>query len=111
MTVRKPKLPHLAPPTRVAPKAQRDQLFVLGWESELLDQARTDFPAVFWWHGYRQIGDYFGSYCYICSAYIVTFSRRYPIPLIAKQAVDDHKMLHHAGKLPVVSHRSKKEAP
>lgn len=109
MTDRKAQLPTLATPPRKQPKAAREQLDVQAWESGLLDLARAKFPAVVWWHGYRSIGDYFGSYCYICSAYIVTFSRRWPIPIVAKEQIHEHKNQHRAGALPAGVNRTNRK--
>lgn len=95
-----PVLPVLAAAARAGPKAARDQLDVQAFESGLLDLARITHPTVAWWHGYRRAEERFGSYCYVCERFIVTWARSWPIPIIAKQAIDDHKYLHRAGKLP-----------
>lgn len=95
-----PTLPTLPAGPAKIPKARREQISVEPWETGLVTAARVEFPTVAWWHGYRSIGSYFGSYCYVCSAYIVTFSRRYPIPLVAKAQIHAHKFEHHKGTLP-----------
>lgn len=93
-------LPELARPPSKQPKAAREQLTVEVWEGGLLDLARVHYPTVKWWHGYRQAKERFGSYCYLCERFIVTWSRAWPIPMVAKQAIDDHKFMHRAGRLP-----------
>lgn len=100
MAATKPVLPELASPARAGPKAAREQLDVQAFESGLLDVARVHHPTVAWWHGYRLAEERFGSYCYLCEKFIVTWARKWPIPHIAKHAIDDHKYLHRAGKLP-----------
>lgn len=95
--------PTLARPTAKAPKAKADQLTIEKWEDALLTEAHRNFPAVLWWHGYRKIGDWLGSYCYICEGMIVTFTTAYPLPQAAKDAIEKHKHQHHAGKRPTLA--------
>lgn len=93
-------LPVLARPPSRQPKAAREQLSVQAWESGLHDLARVHHPSVVWWHGYRQAEERFGSYCYVCEKFIVTWSRAWPIPMVAKEAINDHKLMHRAGRFP-----------
>lgn len=99
MTRTAAKLPTLARPPQKQPKAAREQLDVQAWEGGLLAVAHTRFPTVKWWHGYRIIGDRFGSYCYVCERFIITWSRAWPIPKIAKESIDEHKHHHRRGTL------------
>lgn len=91
------KLPELARPAANPPKAARDQLDIQAWESGLVDLARVHHPTVKWWHGYRKAEERYGSYCYICERFIVTWD---PLSKIPQQAVDQiamHKTDHFAG--------------
>lgn len=97
MTDANTELPTLARPPQNQPKAAREQLTVQAWEGGLLAVAHTKFPTVKWWHGYRMIEGFFGSYCYVCESFIVTWSRRWPIPKIAAEVIDEHKELHRRG--------------
>lgn len=105
-----PALPVLAAPPRGQPKAAREQLDVQSFESGLLDLARVHHATVAWWHGYRRAEERFGSYCYVCERFIVTWARNWPIPQIAKQAIHDHKYIHRPGKSPRRT-TTTKEAP
>lgn len=96
----KSKLPVLARPAVRQPRAARDQLDVQAWEGGLLDLARVNFPTVRWWHGYRAARDLFGSYCYVCEKFTVTWAGRWGPPDAAKLAIHEHKSQHRAGKLP-----------
>lgn len=100
----------LAAPPRGQPKAAREQLTVQPFETQLHEAARENHPTVAWWHGYRKAEERFGSYCYVCERFIVTWARNWPIPQVAKQAIDDHKYIHRPGTRPART-TTTKEAP
>lgn len=94
------ELPHLATPTRPKPKAAADQVDVQAFEAGLFDLARVHHPSVTWWHGYRRAEERYGSYCYVCESFIVTWGGNSGPPMAARGAIDDHKYLHRAGATP-----------
>lgn len=94
------KLPALAAPRVKQPKAAREQLDIQPYEGGLLELARVHHPSVTWWHGYRKAEERFGSYCYICERFIVTWDRFLSIPQDAQQMIDNHKRSHRNGNLP-----------
>lgn len=96
----KARLPALALPPRQLPKAAREQIDIQAYEGGLTELARVQHPTIAWWHGYRKIGDLFGSYCYVCDRFVVTWSRAWPIPKVAQETIHEHKNEHRAGALP-----------
>lgn len=96
-----PRLPDLARPSADLPKAALDQLDVQPFESGLLTVARVKHPTVSWWHGYRRAETGFGSYCYVCEAFTVSWSGNSGPPKTAVVAIDAHKMHHRDGILPI----------
>lgn len=103
------KLPVLATPAAKQPKAAREQIDVQPFEFGLLDLARVHHATVAWWHGYRQAEERFGSWCYVCESFTVTWDRKWPIPLRAKQLIDTHKYDHRAGRIPATVAPSRKD--
>lgn len=96
----KTPLPVLATPPVRQPKAAREQFDIQPYESGLLDLARVHHPSVTWWHGYRKAEERYGSYCYVCERFVVTWDRFLPIPLVAQECIDNHKRSHRNGNLP-----------
>lgn len=93
-------LPDLAALPATLPKAAIDQLSVQAFEGGLLTLARVGHPTVAWWHGYRKIGDSYGSQCYVCDRVIAFWGGNSGPPMIARQIIDDHKINHRDGTLP-----------
>lgn len=90
------QLPALAWPPVNLPRAARDQLDVQAYEAGLLDLARVHHPTITWWHGYRKAEERYGSYCYVCEQFIVTWDRFLPIPEEGQTQIDTHKREHRA---------------
>lgn len=103
-----PQLPDLARPAAGQPKAAMDQLDVQPFESGLLELARVHHPTVSWWHGYRRAQDRFGSYCYVCDEFIVTWAGNSGPPKTAVVTIDAHKMHHRDGTTPTAKPTSTK---
>lgn len=98
MTARE-RLPELARPAVTGIKARDDQRDVQPFEDGLLALARVHHPTVKWWHGYRRARERYGSYCYVCDDFIVTWDRFAGIPVAAVDAINFHKLDHHAGRV------------
>ncbi len=79
------------------PKAAREQLEVLPWETALTDMARRRHPTIAWWNGYRQTKEGKGTFCYVCDRMIVLWTRKFPITRTAAKAIDEHKFAHWPG--------------
>lgn len=100
--------PELARPAGGLPKAATEQLDLQPWEHDLLALARVHHPAVAWWHGYRRAEERFGSYCYVCESFIITWGGNAGPPKAAVAAIHDHKMSHHNGTDVVVKPTTRK---
>lgn len=87
-------------PLPALPKAARDQVTVELFEADLVTAARVYHPTVSWWHGYRRAEERFGSYCYLCEAFTVTWSGNGGPPKAAVTAIDAHKRDHAPGTVP-----------
>lgn len=88
------ELPPLAVAPLNLPRAAADQGDVQAFEYGLLAVARHNHPTVAWWHGYRRAEERFGSYCYVCETFIVTWSGNSGPPMPARHEIDAHKMSH-----------------
>lgn len=101
-------LPELARPTPPLPKAAREQVDVQPFEHGLVDLARVHHPGVHWWHGYRAAEERFGSYCYVCEQFIVTWhSNRVPNKAAVTE-IDAHKWQHRDGAVPLTQSPNRK---
>lgn len=91
-------LPELAWPPANLPKVARDQADVQPFERDLLDLARVHHPRVTWWHGYRMAEERYGSYCYVCERFTVTWNRSNAgPPKAAVEQISAHKWQHRDG--------------
>lgn len=101
-------LPALTWPPVSLPRAAADQIDVQAYEAGLLDLARVHHPTVTWWHGYRKAEERYGSYCYVCERFVVSWDRFLPIPDDARSIIDNHKVSHRNGNLPGGPTKSRK---
>lgn len=105
------RAPHLPPRLAGLPRAANDQYDVQEFEDALLVKARLTHPSVTWWHGYRRSDDDFGSYCYLCDRFIVTWGGNSGPPKVARASIDEHKHTHRPGNRPARSARNKGAQP
>lgn len=104
-------LPDLARPPGTLPQAQREQRDIQPWEAGLVELARIHHPTVKWWQGYRRASERFGSYCYLCEKFIVTWDRFAGIPQLAVDRIHSHKYDHRNGILAAPAPITKERAP
>lgn len=102
------RLPVLATPATRSPRARLDQTDVQPWEQGLVELARAQHPNVSWWHGYRRAEERFGSYCYVCEKFVVTWGGNGSPPEAARIVIDAHKWLHKRGAIPAPRKQQRK---
>lgn len=104
------KLPALATAVGRQPKSRLDQADVQPWEQGLVELARVHHPNVSWWHGYRRAEERFGSYCYVCEKFVVTWGGNGSPPAAARDVISEHKWLHRNGAI-VAPRKQQRKAP
>jgi hypothetical protein len=63
-------------------------------DNELWGLTEKNHPAVVWWWNQRQVKDLYGACCYVCDKMIVSWARKWPMTLEAKDAVMEHRAEH-----------------
>lgn len=102
------RLPVLATAPARPPRARLDQADVQPFETGLVELARVHHPNVSWWHGYRRAEERFGSYCYVCERFVVTWGGNGSPPAAAREEIDQHKWLHKRGTIPAPRKQTRK---
>lgn len=102
------EFPPLVVAPEFAPKSRADQFDVQAFEGGLLALARVHHPGVHWWHGYRRVGERFGSYCYVCDTPIVLWGGNGSPPMEARTTINEHKYLHRNGVVPLADSSQRK---